>query len=114
MIVGTLVGAYVIGTLPQTFFFKLLTVICALGTLFFLALPLPIKEDNFISSEKLETKVPEETNVLTLFKNRNMQLFQPLILYSSVCIGIDAGVITILITNTMLSTEESKHFTEAE
>ena len=106
MIVGTLIGAYVIGSLPQTFFFKLLTAICAVGTLFFLSLPLPIKEDNFISSEKLQRDdVPEETNALSLFKDRNMQLFQPIILYSSMCIGIDAGVITILITNTMLNTE---------
>jgi len=43
-----------------------------------------------------------------------MLLFQPLILYSSACIGIDAGVITILITNTMLNTEESKNYTEAQ
>ena len=54
MIVGTLFGSYVIGHLPLTQFFKLLTAICAVGTLFFLALPLPIKEDNFVNSDKLE------------------------------------------------------------
>jgi len=35
-------------------------------------------------------------------------------LYSAACIGIDAGVITILITNTILNTEETKNYTEAE
>jgi len=53
MIVGTLLGSYVISNLPLTYFFKLLTVICAVGTLFFLILPLPIKEDNFVNSDQL-------------------------------------------------------------
>lgn len=43
-----------------------------------------------------------------------MVLFQPLILYSSIVIGIDAGILTILFTNAMKNTYESKDWSESE
>ena len=112
MIVGTLAGAFVIGSLPQVFFFQLLTAVCALGSFFFLALPDPIENDDCFNVHTPE-ETEQSTNALELFKDRNMQLFQPIILYSSIDIGIDAGVIAILVTNTMKSTEESKDWSEA-
>jgi hypothetical protein len=45
--------------------------VCALGSFFFLALPDPIKNDDFFNVHTPE-ETEQSTNALELFKDRNM------------------------------------------